>query len=508
VTTRAEREEERAAAIRTLDRKGLGQLSKDELPGLALREYQLEPGRAIAESIRGGHGRQLAVVFSRQAGKDELLAQLLAWLLITRATVGGSAIVAAPTRRPQVNISRDRLLDRLQRILPEGARLRDEYIVEVGLADARFVSAHKSANVRGQTADLLLVANEAQHIDPEIWDAVFDPMAASTNATTLFLGTVWDSRGLLARQMRFLEERQAEEGTTLVFKVPWPEVAEALPAYGDRVRARIAQFGERHPFIRTEYLLEELDGEDGLFPPRRIAMMRGDHPRQHAATPGRRYALLVDVAGEDEHGGGPAAFASFARRDSTALTVVEVDEAPGRPVIYRVVDRSAWTGAKHVDLHEEIVRLAREVWRAHVVVIDATGIGAGLAGFLKKALADRRAGPAIRVDPFVFSATSKSQLGWDFLGLIDSGRYLDYREEAPAGSADARLTEQFWAQLRAVAFATGDGPGKTLSWSVPDRQGHDDLVMSAALVARLEPIDIRSRLAIGRSREEPSHGAA
>lgn len=37
----------------------------------------------------------------------------------------------------------------------------------------------------GRTADLLLVANEAQDIEPRLWDAVFDPMAASTNATTL-----------------------------------------------------------------------------------------------------------------------------------------------------------------------------------------------------------------------------------------------------------------------------------------------------------------------------------
>ena len=508
MSTRAEREEEQAATIAAIGRVGLHQFSQDRLPGLALRGYQLEPGRAIVESIRRGQGRELAVVFSRQAGKDELLAQLLAWLLITRSAQGGDAVIAAPTRRPQANLSRDRLLDRLQRILPMGARLRDEYIVQVGQASARFVSGHKSANVRGQTADLLLVANEAQHIETDVWDAVFDPMAASTNATTLFLGTVWSSQGLLARQMRHLEQRQAELGARLVFKVPWQEVEKELPAYGERVRARIAQFGEHHPFIRTEYFLEELDGEEGLFHPRRLARMRGDHPRRHAPLPDRRYALLVDVAGEDEHGGGPAAFASLARRDSTALTVVEVDEAMGRPAIYRVVDRMAWTGANHVELHDEIVRLAREVWRAQVVVVDATGIGAGLASFLKKALADRRGGPAIKVDPFVFTAASKSRLGWDFLGLIDSGRYLEYAEEHPAGSAEARLTEQFWSQLRAVTHDASDGPNKTLSWSVPDGQGHDDLVMSAALVARLEPIAFRARMAFGRSGEESSIGAA
>jgi hypothetical protein len=138
----------------------------------------------------------------------------------------------------------------------------------------------------------------------------------------------------------------------------------------------------------------------------------------------------------------------------------------------------------------------------------STRRGSARAGRLPQAgagrpRAGRRSGRPVRLQ-----RDEQEPLGWDFLGLIDSGRYLEYREEAPAGSADARLTEQFWAQLRAVTFATGDGPGKTLSWSVPDRQGHDDLVMSAALVARLEPIAIRSRLAIGRSREEPSYGAA
>ena len=111
--------------------------------------------------------------------------------------------------------------------------------------------------------------------------------------------------------------------------VPWTVVAEAIPKYRERVEARIAQFGERHPTIRTEYWLEELDGEEGLFPPHRLAQMQGDHPRRHRAEPGRRYALLIDVAGEDEGGGSAEDFASGSRRDSTALTVVEVDAGTG-----------------------------------------------------------------------------------------------------------------------------------------------------------------------------------
>nr|MBA2278239.1 hypothetical protein [Chloroflexia bacterium] len=293
------------------------------VPGYRLRPYQLPAARAIIASVLGREGRQFAVVFSRQAGKDELLAQVVAFLLVRHARRGGNVVVAAPTFRPQVALSRDRLLNRL-RCNPLTAGLttvHDGYVVQVGRASARFLSASPGANARGQTADLLLVANEAQDIEPDVWDAVFDPMAASTNATTLFLGTVWSRQTLLARQMRFLRGQEARDGgRERLWLVPWVEVAAELPAYGARVRARIDQLGPTHPFIRTEYCLEELDGEGGLFPPHRLVQMAGDHPRRHRAEPGRRYALLLDVAGEEEAGTGPRAFDDAARRDSTALT--------------------------------------------------------------------------------------------------------------------------------------------------------------------------------------------
>jgi len=484
--------------------------SRGLLPGYRLRGYQSEPARAIVDSVEQGLGRQFVLVFSRQAGKDELLAQILAFLLLRRQGTGGSAVVAAPTFRPQAALGRDRLLDRLVTRLPLGrGRVKDGYVVEVGRASARFLSAAPGANARGQTANLLLVGNEAQDIRPEVWDAVFDPMAASTNATTVFSGTVWSRETLLARQIRFLEAQEAADGIRRVFRVPWQGVAAELPAYGERVRARIDQFGLDHPFVQTEYFLRELDGDGGLFPPHRRAQLRGDHPRRHRAEAGKRYALLLDVAGEEEAGTGPLAFADAGRRDSTALTVVEVEEARSRGVetngstprlldcstarlpVYRVVDRRAWTGVKHAALHAQLVDLARYVWRASVVVVDATGVGAGLASFLAAALGERRGGRRVEVVPFVFTQASKSKLGWDFVALIDGGRIKEYADDGDP------LTRLFWDQVASTTFETPPGPGKLLRWSVPPARGHDDLVVSLALAARLDEIDWRSRTAVG-----------
>ena len=90
---------------------------------------------------------------------------------------------------------------------------------------------------------------------------MFDPMGAAHHATQVFSGTVWTSRTLLARQMAYLGELERKDGRQRVFKVGWEEIAEVVPRYGEQVRARIAQFGRDHPFIRTEYFLEELDTE-------------------------------------------------------------------------------------------------------------------------------------------------------------------------------------------------------------------------------------------------------
>jgi hypothetical protein len=234
------------------------------------------------------------------------------------------------------------------------------------------------------------------------------------------------------------------------------------------VRARIAQFGIDHPFIRTEYCLLELDGDDSLFSPRRLAQMQGFHARRHRAEPGKRYALLIDVAGEEEAGVDPHAFRSNAKRDSTALTVVEIagergreraeahdDRTASRLPVYRVVDRMAWTGVRHATLHDQLVDLARNVWRASVVVVDATGVGAGLTSFLAATLDGRRGGKSpIPVVPFIFTATSKSKLGWDFLALIDSGRFKEYTDDSASASPDGRLTAQYWDHLRATTFET------------------------------------------------------
>src|SRR5205823_14702417 len=99
-------------------RAGLGAVGEVLVFGLygrlrRLRPYQLEVARAVARSVIDGQARGPAptftVLFPRQAGKNELSAQLEAFLLFRYQEAGGSMVKVAPTFRPQIVTSLLRL---------------------------------------------------------------------------------------------------------------------------------------------------------------------------------------------------------------------------------------------------------------------------------------------------------------------------------------------------------------------------------------------------------------
>ncbi len=446
-----------------------------------LHDYQLRPARAIVDSILQGRGDTFVVVMSRQAGKNETSAQMEAYLLNLFQRRGGFIVKAAPTRKPQLITSKMRLQECMRNPWNRGATPEHGYILRYGSARIAFFSAAPTANVVGATASILLECDEAQDVGPDKWNKDFRPMGASTNVTTVLWGTVWTSKTLLAKTARALQEQERKDGIKRVFYVPWPEVAKENPAYGKYVRAEIKRLGRDHPLIKTQYFLEEIDAEGGMFPEARRAQMRGDHPRRRQPEPTKQYACLIDVAGEDEELEGDEARVESPHRDATALTVVEVDiSTVSDPLIlkptYRVMDRRLWIGTKHSQLYAALLDLCRNVWRARWVVVDATGVGAGLASFLAAALKDQ-------VTKFQFNARTKSELGWDFLAICDTGRFKDHLDDGSPERA------QFWREVDACSYQVQEGPGKRLKWGVDDPAVHDDALISAALVAVIDRLE-------------------
>ncbi|MGQ9459317.1 MAG: phage terminase large subunit family protein [Anaerolineae bacterium] len=431
--------------------------------GVTLRPYQVAPARAIARSVLRRQGLHFAVLMARQAGKNELSACLEAYLLNLFARCGGTLVKAAPTYQPQLLTSQERLTARLDNPWNRGHwRVEHGHTVRLGEARAVFLSAQPDANVVGATADILLECDEAQDVHPDRWDKAFAPMAAAENATVVFYGTPWTRHTLLGRVLRELAAEEARDGIQRVFRADWQVVAAAHLPYGKHVARELARLGQDHPLFRTQYALEEVDDTAGMFPPARQARMRGDHPRQEAPEPGRRYAFLLDPAGVDWSDQPP-----HPERDLTALTVVEVGQE--RLPMYRVVHRRGWRGKPHPEVAAALLDLVAQ-WNPWRVVVDATGVGTGLASWLQAELGER-------VLAVTFSAARKSATGWTFLALCDAGRVLDHRSDGSPEQA------AFWEEVRAAQYALR--PGQQLAWGAPPG-GHDDWLLSLALVTALE----------------------
>ena len=166
-----------------------------------------------------------------------------------------------------------------------------------------------------------------------------------------------------------------------------------------------------------------------------------------------------------------------AARDAVTLRIVEIDlstlETLQAPT-YRAVHLQQWTGQNHLTVFGQLKALA-ESWHPQQIVIDATGVGEGLWAMLDRAF-------PTRVIPVKFSQSIKSELGYGFLAVINTGRFRDC---VPCAETDR--------QYAACESEILIGPQKTMRWGVPDgrrdqdgRPIHDDIPVTDSLTCMLD----------------------
>ncbi len=537
-----------------------------------LRTYQRQVLEAVVASIRQKAGRSFVVIFARQSGKNELQAQLFAYLLAVLSRSALNIVSVSPTFTPQTING----ISRLEKVLTanlftrRGWSRRDGYKLCYGSSQVVFLSGHPSANVVGHTAHILLSVDEAQAFDPIRFDTTFSPMAAAHNATRVFWGTSWTSDTLLARQRRLAQAAEQADGIRRLWVVPGDVVAVEVPSYASFLETEIRHLGRNNPIVRSQYFCEEIDSQVGMFTPARLALMapdqpphespspfavlangegwggagaqppqqtpspspscemgtsRGDHKSPAAVSAARAadgrggveppmspplnpqvgglagsdsppisgfgnggsergvgYAFLLDVAGQDEArmNLGDDSPLTNPGRDSVSLTIATIDlstlatlQAP----TYRFVNRMQWTGLNHLVIFGKLQNLI-QTWNPQHIVMDATGVGEGLWAMLDKAF-------PTRVTPVKFSQQVKSEIGWRYLAIIETGRVRD-----------CCLTDPVRAQYDACQSEILPGPGKVLRWGVPEgARGpdgeliHDDYILADALIAVLDRLE-------------------
>jgi hypothetical protein len=427
---------------------------------------------AILDSVFGRKGLTFSVEMARQGGKNELSAQLELLLLTFYMGEPQNLVKCSPTFKPQTVISMVRLKDRLNDA-GFGDIWQPElgYIVRLGNARAIFLSADESANVVGNTAHLLLEIDEAQDVSKEKYTKEFKPMGATTNVTTVHYGTTWDESTLLEEVKQTNQELERRDGIRRHFRYDWQDVARYNPDYLAYVEGERERLGESHPLFLTQYCLLPVRGGGGFLSAQQRAQMNGKHHRRHYSDPKKVYVAGIDLAGEAEEGEGARLRAIKPKQDSTVITIGELDfsaidgiqKEPG----VRIVEHYWWTGRKHAELYPQMVDILRNVWRCRRIVVDATGVGQPVSSFLRQALGSR-------VIPFTFTAKSKSGLGFELLAAVNSGRLKMYTGD---GSDEFR---EFWIEMEKAK--SNYRPNQTMNFYVDEAEGHDDFLMSLALV--------------------------
>jgi len=263
-------------------------------------------------------------------------------------------------------------------------------------------------------------------------------------------------------------------------------VAKYNPDYLRYVEGERERLGEDHPLFMTQYRLLPIHGGGGFLSAVQKAQLQGGHERRRLPEPGKIYIAGIDLAGEEETDQQDLIRNMRQQRDAVLLTIGEATPVKdyasrAKTVNIKVVEHYTWVGKKHPELYPQLIDLLK-TWRCARTVVDATGIGEPAASFLRQALGHR-------IIPFKFTAQSKSELGFNLLAAVNSGNLKMY-----AGDNSAEYQE-FWRQMeRARGHYRAS---RTMNFYVDPNEGHDDYLMSLALLVEAarnyEPREAKGR---------------
>ena len=270
--------------------------------GIRLRNYQEAIARAVVHSVLHQQGLSFVVILPRQSGKNELQAQLQAYLLTLLSTERCEMVQVSPTWRHQT----ENAMHRLETVLSGNWLVKDRWekhfghVYQVGGARLVFLSGSPTTSIVGATANLLLSVDEAQDILSDKYDKEIAPDGCQHECHPCVWGTAWTANTLLAREEKAAGIQQEADGIQRVWRLTCDLVAAEVPAYGKFVAEQVDRLGRHHPMVRTQYYSEDIDADGGLFPPERMALIYGIHPPRIAPSPGEIYVMSLDIAGEDE----------------------------------------------------------------------------------------------------------------------------------------------------------------------------------------------------------------
>jgi hypothetical protein len=451
----------------------------DEVSGHPLRPYQIPFGRRVIESLVIGDGETITALFSRQSGKSETVADLVAACMIMFPRLApiypellgkyseGMWVGAFAPVDEQADTLYGRIVERLtsdraleiladpeidEKALGRGRELR---LVKCGSL-VRKTTCHPRAKIEGRTYHLILI-DEAQDADERVVNKSISPMGAATNATSVWTGTPTYTKGVFFRQIaKNKRSNGGRKSRQNHFEADWKTVAKSNANYKKFVLKEMLRIGEDSDEFRLSYRLQWLL-ETGMFTTSQRMDELGDLSMQ-VVQYWFKSPVLVGID--------PAR-----KQDSTIVTVVWVAwDHPDEYGMYqhRILN---WLDLTGLDWEEQYFRITDFLSHYAVLAIgvDSGGVGDVFASRLRVLM------PGVDIVDMPADRGAQSKRWKHLMSLMSSG---NVGWPAHAKTRRLRTWRRFRAQMEDAELKY-EGPNVIVS-APREADAHDDYVDSLA----------------------------
>lgn len=452
-----------------------------------LRGPQAEMVNKCEAHIARHDGEVMTIKSSRQTGKNDVTAVMQRRHLHRRQNdpLYQCWIRTAPTHKPQIVNSKKRLREHLnlstsniiRHPLFSNERLTKEegYIWRLGNAAVEFLSSGPQSNVIGGTASTVLDMDEAHKIDKDKFDEDFAPFTADTNAGTLLWGV--GGNGLDTLQWYIDSNNDRGKGHLNLF-YPCDYWMDVHPPYREHVEKRVNVLGWDHPVILTQYRLKSIAAKGRFINTKQAMSMYGrTHERIRSPKYGRRYQMIVDIAGGNEEFNPDNLLQGFedVDTDSTAVIIYEVTDQLSKNGIFpiiRIVD-IIWLTGTDIGIDEDMVKTAIKHWSPEKVCIDAVGVGKQLAESMVRSF-----GPSM-INAYTASDTDVSEDCFNTLARLNADSIKMFSDD------DSPEWREFERQITHTQYASQKGKMKLIK---PKSDKHIDIVKALTYLNQNNPV--------------------
>lgn len=448
--------------------------------------YQEQIGKALVRSIIAGDGEILTFLLSRQAGKSEVVANVIAGLMVLLPPLAkmfpdrlgkfakGFWVGCFAPVEEQIRVIYGRVVDRLTsphavEVMSDpdiddevqGNKSRELFLKRSGSL-VRMTTANPRAKIEGKTYHLVVI-DEAQGLEEFVYWKSIKPMTDFYFGTTVLVGTPYVTKDIFYKQIQSNRRRALERGGRKThFEFPWTECAKYNRNYKRSVMATAAEIGEDSDEFRMNYRLEWLL-ERGMFVSDEQMSELGD-PTMQIVPQWWKSPVLVGID--------PAR-----KLDSTVVTVVWVDW--DRPDEYgyfhhRILNWLEMHGEAWEEQYFRITEFLMQRYNVLAVGVDAQGVGDAMADRLQTLM------PNVQVVPMMSSPKDQSER-WTHLTALIQRRMLFW--PAHPKVRRTKMWQRFEQQMKDLEKEYRQG--YLLAGAAEGGNAHDDFPDSLALACML-----------------------